>query len=375
MPSAEQIDDFLAAAMLGEAKPWPEAWRSPAEIELFFQRTNYQGVTALILPLAGSWPAEIRAGLREQSLRRAAWELRHFDLLQSLLGELAKRGVEGLFLKGTALAYHVYDEPSSRARADTDVLVRPIDFEKARQALAAAGFADPGPEVRGEDSLQETWRMTAAGMGHAIDLHRTAFNSHYLAKIMPVEECFRSSLPLTSLGENARMLAAPHFLLHVCIHRSMHRTAPYFSGGKAMLSPDRLIWARDIALLTGRFDDADWQAFLTLAREKKVARAMLEALEFAERAGAAAIPSNVKASLADGASADERSSYMLDAGRRSRVIANLRAGSWRQLVSQLRSLARPSDQSLRARYPGWQNAPRFLLLARRMFDFVTGNTR
>ena len=371
-----RTDDFLAAAMRGEARAWPEEWRSEQDQTQFLERARYHSVTGLIMPASATWPHGIRESLRQQSLTRAAWELRHRDLLQDLLAELGRRGVQPLFLKGTALAYYVYHEPSSRSRADSDILIQPDDFDAARDAVAATGFAAPSAEAETKGALQETWRAASGGTTHTIDLHRASFNSHFLAAILPVEECFKRTVPLPGLGEGALMLAPDQFLMHVCIHRNMHRTAPYFSGGKALLGADRLIWAKDIALLAGRFDEGDWQAFVALSHDRKVARAMLEALAFAEHAAGASIPSQVRSALSKGPATERRSTYLLQSGRRSRVIANLRAGgSWRQRLGQLRSLAAPPDHSLRARYPDWSRMPRFLLLARRLFDFVASRSR
>lgn len=374
MAITEQIDAFLAAAVRGSPCPWPTDWQTPSIHRQFLERARYQGVTGLILPRAADWPDEVRASLREQSVMRAAWELRHFDRLQSLLREMALRDVAPLFLKGTALAYHVYPEPSARARADSDLLVRGAEVQAAREALAAAGFDAPLEQDSG--ALQETWQATIDGARHAIDLHFAAFNAPYVAEILPVELCFDHPRPLSALGHGALMLAPAPFLLHVCVHRSLHRTAPYFSGGKALFGADRLIWAKDIALLAGSFGSEDWRDFVELSLDRKVARAMREALRFAEHAAGAAIPADVGPALAANAGDDRRSAYLLEAGRRSRLFANLRmVGSWRQWIGQLVALATPSDRALRARYPQAVRTPRLVLLVRRLFDFATGRAQ
>ena len=375
MADSDQIDDFLAAALRQEERPWPPQWNSPEQVERFLARSNYHGVAGLVRPTA-SWPGEIGPRLREQARARAAWELRHRCLIQALLGEMNKLRIPALFLKGTALAYHVYREPWSRARADTDLLVHPVDLDAARQALAGSGLIAPTPGGGDTGALQETWRANIGGAEHAIDLHLAPFNSHFLAEILPTEECFDHSVPLEALGEGARMLAPAHLLLHVCIHRNMHRTAPYFSGGEPLFGADRLIWGMDIALLAGSFGEEDWRAFVGLARAKEVEHAMAEALRFAARAAGATIPQSVIAELSRSDDNGKRSAYLLKAGRRSRLMANLRAsGGWRRGLGQLRSLAAPPDRSLRARYPEWKRAPRILLLARRMFDFVIGRSQ
>lgn len=369
MDQSERIDRLLADSLRLGAQHWPDAL-DRSESTAVLERARYHGIASLLLPLAAEWPGEVRAALRDEAISCAAWELRHRALLEPMLAQLDRRGVESVLLKGTALAYLVYDQPASRSRADTDLLVRPEDRKAARGALAEAGF-EPLVDSRNfatSAALQEGWQALAGGNQHSIDLHWAAFNSAFLADILPVEDCLANTVAIPALAPGARALALPNFLLHVCIHRNLHRTAPYFSGGKALLGAGRLVWAVDIERLANAFGEEDWAAFVALAREKRVVRAMAEALAFAERTVGARIPDAVRSALKHADPNERRSAFLLDLGRRSRVLANLGTGGGRR--AQLRALLAPSDLSLRARYPGWRRAPRLLLLARRLFDFV-----
>ncbi|WP_118857370.1 nucleotidyltransferase family protein [Sphingomonas mesophila] len=369
MGETESIDALLAAALRGEAPAWPSELNGPAGIDRFVARTRYHGVAALTLPFSGEWPNEVRARLRRHCLTQAAWELRHRLLLERILKALSERGVESLFLKGTALAYSVYSEPATRERADSDLLIRPRDLAAAQAALRDAGGR--APEGSDGASLQESWQFAVAGVDHVLDLHWSAFNSEFLAPILAVESCLDRARRLDRLNPHARMLGPAEFLLHVGIHRNMHRTAPYFSGGKAEFGADRLVWAVDIKLLAGSFGDGDWASFVALARANEVSGAMREALEFGMRAAGATVPELVLAELGATGQGEQRSAYLLRAGRRKRALVNLRtSGGITALARQLRSLASPPEASLRARYPSLSRAPRFVLLARRLFDFV-----
>jgi hypothetical protein len=276
-------------------------------------------------------------------------------------------------LKGTALAYHAYAEPAHRGRGDSDLLVDPGDVGPARLALEHLGYSRDNDD---EAHLQEVWSLESASYWHRIDLHWAAFNTRYLDEILPVDECFANSAKLPRLHRSARRLSDPYFLLHVCIHRNLHRTAPYFSGGKANFGADRLIWAKDIALLTGGFQASDWSEFIALAKSKEIAAAMEEALRFAHNAIGAKVPQDVFAQLNAPAASEPRSDYLLNADRRSRAMRNFMAipgGAAR--LQHLRNLIAPPDDALRSRYPEWSGAPRFILLCRRLLDFAFGRVR
>ena len=376
MTSSEQIDDFLAAALRGERPPWPQCWDSPAEQQEVLERVAYHGIAAMLLDSVPAWPVSVRDALKARSFDRACWELRHRAILEQMIDGLAARNVEPLFLKGTALAYSVYNEPAARDRGDTDLLIHPRDLEAARLSLAACGFTTDEVNSEGDSALQEVWRLRADGYSHIMDLHWAAFNTAYLDDVLAVEECFANAEPITRLHPWASRLLPAYCLLHTAIHRNLHRTAPYFSGGSVNFGANRLIWAMDIALLAQGFGDADWAQFVQLAKSKGVARAMGEALQFARSTVNASIPATVLDQFGEIEVPEPRSVYLLESGRRSRALTNfLSLTDGTRRLQRLRSLATPPDLALRARYPDWAGAPRFLLLARRLIDFALSSRR
>src|SRR4051812_38011046 len=70
--------------------------------------------------------------LRESAIREAAVEALRLADLRAVLAALASRGVHPLIVKGTALAYSIYDAPELRPRGDTDVLIDPNDIDAVR---------------------------------------------------------------------------------------------------------------------------------------------------------------------------------------------------------------------------------------------------
>ncbi|OWV50617.1 hypothetical protein CDZ97_28055 [Mameliella alba] len=79
--------------------------------------------------------------MRAVARGHAFQELAHRRILTRLAPEFAARGIVPLILKGTTLAYWVYDRPALRPRGDTDILVAEAEFDPAREILERHGFA------------------------------------------------------------------------------------------------------------------------------------------------------------------------------------------------------------------------------------------
>ena len=127
-----EMDALLAAVLRGEAPAWPAG----GEAALAVERILYHGIAGLITERArdlSGWPSAVMAPVRDQAIAQAMWEMRHKPLLAELLQAFVDAGITALLLKGSALAYDLYPEPSIRARGDSDVLVAPDKLSEARQ--------------------------------------------------------------------------------------------------------------------------------------------------------------------------------------------------------------------------------------------------
>src|SRR5688572_28735215 len=86
--------------------------------------------------------------------------------------------------------------------------------------------------------------------------------------------------------------------IHTCVHRALHRTAPYFVGGTAHYGSDRLIWTHDIHLLAGALTPGEWSGLPGLAAGKGVAAICREGLQAAQIDLKTPIPADVLDALA-----------------------------------------------------------------------------
>jgi hypothetical protein len=315
------VDDLLAAALKGDAAPWLAAGAA-ASLDVVLARVRYHGIAPLLQErpdAMADWPQAVRRAVRDLAVQAAMWELSHQQMLVRLLDGLAAHGIQALLLKGTALAYGLYDNPACRVRADSDLLVAPADLAACRAVLEAQGFRRE-PDRGERTTHQEGWTVAApGGVQHYLDLHRRLSNAELLSTLFTWEELWAEHRTLPHLCASAAGLGHVHALLLACLHRAIHRTSPYYSDGTAHYGGDRLIWLYDSHLLAGAMAEDDWRSFAALARRKGLAEVCREGLELtAARLGTACDP-DVLAALAAPGPTEPAAAYV--ASRRLSQIA------------------------------------------------------
>lgn len=354
---AEALRNMLAAALRGG--PFSDDPASCAAAE-------YHGLGPLILARSQA------GGLMVQARARAMWELRHKHIVTRLLAAFDAAGVRALIIKGTALAYDLYDDAARRPRGDTDILVAPADLATARAVLAAQGFAPGLGEDAPEGFLQEVWQIVPPGGGaaHDIDLHWQAFNSVTLADLIPVDEAMAEAMPLPRLSPQALALSRGQSLLHACAHRAKHIHSPYFVGGEAHYGGDRLIWLCDIDRLARALTAAEWALLATRAEARGIAPVCVQAFDEAAQLLDTPLPGEVMARLR-AASGGPLTQYLLGKGRMGRAVSDLRASGMRTWRPFLRTRLFPPAQVVLNQYPG-SRLPVPVLYLRRMLRFLRG---
>lgn len=334
------------------------------------QRAEYHGVAPLIMEKTNA-PA-----FRQETLRRAMWELRHRQVLSRLLQALAAAHVRCVVMKGTALAYDLYAQPALRPRADTDLLIAPGDLLPARSVLEAEGFTPFFDQATAADAgrSQEPWAFLAPdGSSHDIDLHWQSLNGPCLENVLPVQDVLAAAVPLPRLSPHALAMAHPHSFVHACAHRAQHILAPYFSEGVAHYGGDRLIWLVDIDLLVRAMTPDEWDIALertTAAGLGPVCHAALaDAAHLLATRPPAAVLDRI-ASLPPGPA----SNYLLNSGRTGRAMSNLKALGWRGALRYAAYSLCPPAEFVRMKYPD-SKLPLPVLYLRRLGSFLTGGQR
>lgn len=263
MNDIASIDDFLAKSLrtvrAGNLAPWK--MDGSVNWETVWNRIEYHGIAFLLNAQANrltTWPEGLMERMAEEARLIALWETTHHHCVSKVLDGLSKTGVEATVMKGTALAYSLHEEPATRRRGDTDLLVQPKDQERTRAVLQKLGW------YRKDDPhglyYQEGWLHDAAGFFvHSIDLHWEPSDRPVLQSILPLSEFFDDRRPVPKLHPAAYRPHPALMILHATINQKWHALHGYHSESGRLTSPRRLIWSVDLDLLCQSMADTDWQ--------------------------------------------------------------------------------------------------------------------
>ena len=376
------FDDLCAAALRGEAAPWPQKGYWHENLDVFRRRLIYHGIAGLLYmrpKLLEDWPAELITLLREESLARAMWEMRHKLLVADVIEALHEESIQSVVLKGTAYAYGLYNHPAQRIRGDTDLLVGQSNLRAARETLRSLGWlrlgGDPGPF--GPMHYQETWQYRdPAGLKHDIDLHWEVTNSRALRNVLDAAHVLLEARPLPRLAPHASCADPVRALIHRAVNRAVHAQCGYFSLDRNEYDPNRLIWAVDIDLLARNLSPEDWKECSTHAIASGIADIALDALQFAHASLKTPLPKETLSWLAIATSDTPATRYLRSSSSLGRVLADFKAtpGIWAR-ATYLLARAFPSATDVRAKYPGLAAAPLWTLYIKRIFDGLAQTLR
>ena len=375
-PDDPRIRKFLAAALRKDVVSWPPAWADPQAIEAAGHGAIFHGVGGLLVEqdrVNPTWPERFIDLLRNEARARAMWELRHRQLLTEVLANFAEQAIPCLIMKGTAVAYDLYPNPSARSRGDTDLLVDLPDVAAAKALLAELGYVGGVlGGVTSEFSLQQVWIPSLPDGGyHTIDLHWQVMNAPSLRDVLKFADCWAHSRPLPRLSPKARTMDPVRLMIHTCLHRAMQCNAAYVVDGATYFDPWRLIWLWDIHLMAQAFGERDWSTFLLLTGEMGVSRPCLDALQAVHADFGTEVPVDVKMGLERAAAGQRLSPYFVRSPALVRAWHDLRsvAGVPKKLRYMLSRVV-TTEQFLRGKYPGGANLPLPLLYGRRLLDLV-----
>jgi len=170
-----------------------------------------------------------------------------------ILERFSEAGIQAILLKGIALLCDVYDDPSERILGDVDILVRPKDFDKAKDVLKTLGFAF----IHGNMVNAEVYGTEPPGEVF-VDLHRHLFNpeSPSQEKIYrPDEDSIWERAQSIRCGDQKALVLSPEDrIVYLCFHILKER----FSDEK---------WLNDISLfLRKKEDEIDEQEFIRIGK-------------------------------------------------------------------------------------------------------------
>lgn len=354
-----QLGALICSALRGDRADWP-ADAGEAFAAALVEEAGQHGVCGLLDRRRDNilhWPAPVLKGIRVHAADAAFWEDRHRTVLMRLTSELAARGIEPVFLKGTALAYAHYPLPELRKRSDSDLLIPAAQREGAREALAAAGFEPAmagGREVFTQQRLYAT--VDGDGFEHLVDLHWQLNDSPFLSRLLGTEGVIARSVPLPALGARARAADPVDLLLLACVHREVHclfgetLSAAERGDGIPYRDPGLLIWLEDLRLLADGMRPEEWGRVLDRAFAAGLAGICADALGLARSLLGAPCPDEVILALSRAPRREPAADY-LRASVLARQWIDLRAvEGGRRKARFVREAVLPSGDYMRRLY-------------------------
>jgi hypothetical protein len=283
------IDQFLCAVLRGEPAPWPDPAKGYSEA--FLDRAAYHGVQPLALACARNnpgyetWPRDVIEELVGVQRDAVAQELLRTIEITKFAGELARRKIDCLVMKGEALARLHYSAPHLRQRCDTDFFIDLKDITHVREALDDMGYRVVPPVYKSHQFVAIPELESNAPI--LFDVHWRILNAPRFARVLSFAEAMKCSGPVPGLP-HCRAPGLEDALLMACMHRE----------GSERHDRNRLIWLYDIHLLAGAMTPEALEGLVEKAQTKGVQHACLEGLKAAEQCFGTTIPARAIAGLA-----------------------------------------------------------------------------
>lgn len=256
--------------------------------------------TSGIGPLLGYWVRQGRlsvpsplGGLLDLHFQHNAIRTARLQAVTlALLGDLTRRGIDVVVLKGAHTGNVYFPTPATRPASDIDLLVRPADAPAAEAVLRASGLAECSRALRESSWAPATMPREPRSLmlSHAddpwsIDLHVSLdlpVNSTAVAALnrgAPME----SEQPWPLLPA-AKVLPQPLLLLHLAIHAS---------AGLQNLSLLRLVELHLVIVRDLASERLSWHSFLSLGTRVEALGYAYPAMRLCEDLAPGTVPLDV----------------------------------------------------------------------------------
>jgi hypothetical protein len=170
-------------------------------------------------------------------------------------------GVEVMPYKGLTLAETFYGNMALRQTGDMDLLIRPQDFLKIKNAVRELGYTPHLPLSETEERAYLTSGYECAfdsSAGRNLLELQWALQPRFYAVDMDMDALFRRAVPRTVAGRIVKTLSNEDMLVVVALHAAKHAWG-------------RLIWLCDIAQILS-LPNLNWDWIVNQATELGIAR-------------------------------------------------------------------------------------------------------
>lgn len=234
-------------------------------------------------------PAGWTEFLRGQKAHTAARHPRIVELLRVIDARARDEGIALVALKGAELHSSGLYAPGERPMADVDLLVQGEDSNRAMRMLESLGFKQSGSTWRERIFVPQDTRTPHSLGEHAdnylkVELHERIQEELPVKRVDISAEIFpsRPHPGLNPYPSNASLMS--HLLLH--------------AAGAMVTRTLRLLHLNDLARLSSRMTDADWDQLLSRGATGREHWWALPPLQLTARYYSTAVPARVLSALA-----------------------------------------------------------------------------
>ena len=332
----------LAATLRGEPVCWGDLGMTRDELLALCDREELHSLVFSRIAASercADWPLDLRNALAQGMREDTAREMLRRDEIGKVLSELAAAGTSPIVVKGTALAYAVYEMPEARPRLDTDIMIDIADRDVTRSVLERCGYTAPPycEELFAQFQMAKTGRF---GLRHVIDVHWKISTQPMFAAVLDHAGMLSRAIPVPALGASAVAPSAVDALLLACIHPVMHHQ-----------NTERILWTYDTHLLASALGRAEWSDFADRAARARVSAVCAHELRLAHALLGTRVPIDVMGRLS-AVSGEPSAAYLASHRKWHHELASSLRGSPRLVdrIKLLREVLLPSQEYMLATY-------------------------
>ena len=307
-----------------------------------------------------SVPNELRLHLRKAYFGQFFVEDLRQERSRMIFHSIQARGIPCLALKGSALAYSIYPEPSLRVRGDTDLFIRTRDRSAVEGILGAHG-CQPANRLPGDlGQYQQSHHCSlAAGVQLVFDLHWKISNTEIVSRFLEFDEMWERSILAARLG--MRIPSYLDSLLLACVHRVAHHNRSR-----------ALLWLYDIHLLVASLAPDDAMLFQQRASDREVRELCRDGLSVTLEVFPSAATEVLLEGLSNAPSRVEKSQTLLGDHRSiDLLLMNFRSlDSFQDKTQWIREQLFPPVSYMRARYGQHRLPVYYWLYIRRILQSI-----
>lgn len=263
-----------------------ERLQRPVRWTTLFEVADRQGVQPLLcqalLRLAEMVPAEEMRALKQSYQTNLIKAMLVSRELIRIVERLSTRGLEVMPYKGPALAEVLYGDIALRQSGDIDLLIRPKDLPRARDAVRELGYTPHLVLSEAEERayLKSGYECAFDGTAgpNLLEL-QWAIQPRFYAVYFDMDGLFQRGLTVPVAGQPMKTLCPEDLFLVLAVHAAKHVWG-------------RLGWLCDLARLMC-LPTLKWDWIESQAREMGVVRILRVTMEVANRLLGATIPQAV----------------------------------------------------------------------------------